>query len=84
MKKLFTLLAFLMLGFVGFTQTCPTPTGTGVYVMLDSMYKIAPSTAQKTNVGLCYYNNSGTELLLFNSECSTIKQRSQKLILLSV
>jgi hypothetical protein len=62
MKKLFTFLAFLMLGFVGYSQTCPTPTGTGVYVMLDSMYKIAPSTSQKTNVGLCYYNNSGTAI----------------------
>ena len=62
MRKLLFLLAFFMLSYVGYSQTCPTPTGTGVYVMLDSLYKIAPSTAQKTNVGLCYYNNSGTAI----------------------
>ena len=62
MRKLLFLIAFFMLSYVGYSQTCPTPTGTGVYVMLDSLYKIAPSTAQKTNVGLCYYNNSGTAI----------------------
>jgi hypothetical protein len=62
MKKLLTLFAILLLSFAGYSQTCPTPTSSGVFVTIDSSYQLAPSTAGKTNVGLCYYNNSGTQI----------------------
>jgi hypothetical protein len=62
MKKLLTVFALLLLAFTGYSQTCPTPPTNGVFITMDSSYQLAPSTTGKTNVGLCYYNNSGTQI----------------------
>jgi hypothetical protein len=62
MKKLVTLLFFLMVSLVGFAQTCPTPTSTGVFVTLDATYQLAAASAGSTDVGLCFYNNT-TQLI---------------------
>jgi len=59
-------LLFIFLGaFFGgnlYSQSCPTPTVNGVHVTIDSTYQIGTSIAGKTNVGLCFYNNSGTDI----------------------
>jgi hypothetical protein len=60
MKKLLAVASFLLMSAIGFSQTCPTPTTTGVFVTLDSNYQLAPSAAGFTNVGLCFYNNTTT------------------------
>lgn len=50
----------MLLSFVGFSQTCPIPTSSGVFVTLDSIYQLSPSSVGFTNVGLCFYNNTST------------------------
>jgi hypothetical protein len=60
MKKLVTLFVILATTLLGYAQTCPTPTTSGVFVTLDSNYQLAPSAVGFTNVGLCFYNNTST------------------------
>jgi|694.fasta_scaffold16916_7 hypothetical protein len=60
MKKLVTLFVILATTLIGYAQTCPTPTTSGVFVTLDSNYQLAPSAVGFTNVGLCFYNNTTT------------------------
>jgi hypothetical protein len=62
MKKLFMVLSFLMMTSLGYSQICPTPTTTGVFVTLDATYQLAPASAGSTEVGLCFFNNT-TELV---------------------
>ena len=45
-----------------YSQSCPIPTLNGTHITIDSTYQIGTSTAGKTNVGLCFYNNSGTDI----------------------
>ena len=45
-----------------YSQSCPTPTINGTHITIDSTYQIGTTTAGKTNVGLCFYNNSGTDI----------------------
>lgn len=58
MKKLFMVLSFLMMTSLGYSQICPTPTTTGVFVTLDATYQLAPASAGSTEVGLCFFNNT--------------------------
>ena len=62
MKKLFMVLSFLIMTSLGYSQICPTPTTTGVFVTLDATYQLAPAYAGNTEVGLCFFNNT-TELV---------------------
>jgi len=62
MKKLFMVLSFLVMTTLGYSQICPTPTTTGVFVTLDETYQLAPASAGNTEVGLCFFNNT-TELI---------------------
>lgn len=55
-------LSFLMMTSLGYSQICPTPTTTGVFVTLDATYQLAPASAGSTEVGLCFFNNT-TELV---------------------
>lgn len=50
----------VLLSLVGFSQTCPIPTSSGVFVTLDPTYQLAPSSVGFTNVGLCFYNSTPT------------------------
>lgn len=62
MRKLLFIFLGALLGSNLYSQSCPTPTVNGVHVTIDSTYQIGTSTAGKTNVGLCFYNNSGTDI----------------------
>jgi hypothetical protein len=62
MKKLFMVLSFLIMTTLGYSQICPTPSTTGVFVTLDATYQLAPSSVGTTEVGLCFFNNT-TELI---------------------
>ena len=62
MKKIFIASLLFVMSVAGFSQTCPTPTSTGVFVTLDSSYQLAQSSVGFTNVGLCYYNNTSTSI----------------------
>jgi hypothetical protein len=62
MKKLLFLFFGTLFGTSIYSQSCPTPTISGAHVTIDSTYQIGTTTAGKTNVGLCFYNNSGTDI----------------------
>jgi hypothetical protein len=47
---------------MGFAQTCPTPSTTGAHIMLDSTYQTGTYRSGKTNIGLCFYNNTSTNI----------------------
>lgn len=47
---------------MGFAQTCPTPSTTGAHIMLDSTYQTGTYRSGKTNIGLCFYNNTSTKI----------------------
>ena len=47
---------------VSFAQTCPTPTTSGAFVTMDSTYQTGTYRAGKTNIGLCFYNNTSTNI----------------------
>lgn len=61
MKKIIFILGSLI-GFSLYSQSCPTPTVNGAHVTIDSTYQVGTSAAGKTNVGLCFFNNSGTDI----------------------
>jgi len=46
----------------GYSQTCPTPTTTGVHITLDSTYQTGKYSAGFTDVGLCFYNSSSENI----------------------
>jgi hypothetical protein len=52
----------LAFSLIGYSQTCPTPSGTGAHVTLDSTYQLGTYRAGKTDVGLCWYNNTTDKL----------------------
>jgi len=61
MKKILFILG-LMLGYNSYSQSCPTPTVNGAHVTIDPTYQVGTAAAGKTNVGLCFFNNSGTDV----------------------
>ena len=65
MKKLLVAALLLLTSSVGFSQTCPTPTSSGVYVTLDTNYQLGTVAAGFTNVGMCFYNNTTTDITAF-------------------
>lgn len=62
MKKFLFLIFGAFLGGNLYSQSCPTPTVSGAHITIDSTYQIGTANAGKTNVGLCFYNNSGTDI----------------------
>ena len=60
MKKILLSLTLSLLTMVGFAQTCPTPTTSGVFITLDTTYLAGTVAQGYTNVGLCFYNNTTT------------------------
>jgi hypothetical protein len=62
MKKLLLSLSMFSASLIATAQTCPTPTGTGAHVTLDSTYQLGTYRAGKTDVGLCWYNNTSDKL----------------------
>ena len=62
MKKV--LLPLFLLGsyMTAFSQSCPTPTTSGVHVTLDSTYQTGRFSDGETNVGLCFYNSSSENI----------------------
>jgi hypothetical protein len=65
MKKLLVAALLLLTSSVGFSQTCPTPTSSGVYVTLDTNYQLGTVAAGFTDVGMCFYNNTTTDITAF-------------------
>lgn len=65
MKKLLAVASFLLMSVLGFSQTCPTPTSSGVYITLDSNYQVGTVSQGFTNVGLCFYNNTTVDVTAF-------------------
>lgn len=45
-----------------YSQTCPTPTTSGVHITLDSTYQTGKYSDGFTNVGLCFYNSSSENI----------------------
>lgn len=58
MKKSLINLLFLLLSFIGYTQVCPTPNDSGVFVTLNSTYNLGVIDQGLTNVDLCFFNNT--------------------------
>ena len=65
MKKILLSLTFSLLTIFGYSQTCPTPTNSGVYITLDTSYLAGTVVQGYTNVGLCFYNNTSTDITAF-------------------
>ncbi len=65
MKKLFLTLAIGLASTLGFSQTCPTPSTSGVFITLDSNYQVGTVTQGYTNVGMCFYNNTSVDITAF-------------------
>jgi hypothetical protein len=65
MKKLLFLLLVSLIPIFGYSQTCPTPTTSGVFITLDSNYLAGTVAEGYTNVGLCFYNNTTTDITAF-------------------
>jgi hypothetical protein len=62
MKKLLFAMSFTIMTLMGYSQTCPTPTTTGVFVTLNDTYQLSPASVGSTEVNLCFFNNT-TELI---------------------
>jgi hypothetical protein len=60
MRKLYFLLFAGLMGGVGYSQTCPTPSTTGAHITLDANYQTGTYSRGKTDVSLCF-NNSSSE-----------------------
>ena len=45
-----------------YSQTCPTPSTSGVHITLDSTYQTGKYSDGFTNVGLCFYNSSSENI----------------------
>ena len=62
MKKILSIFMVLGLWTASYSQTCPTPTTTGVHITLDSTYQTGKYSAGFTDVGLCFYNSSSENI----------------------
>jgi len=62
MKKNLLLILTFAMSMLGYSQTCPTPTTSGVHITLDSTYKIGTYRSGKTSVGLCFYNSTSEKI----------------------
>ena len=62
MRKFLLFLSIFLTSFNVYSQTCQTPTTTGAHIMLDSTYLLGTVRSGKTNIGLCFYNNTSTNI----------------------
>ena len=62
MKKILLSLTLICASLVSYAQTCPTPSTTAAHVTLDSTYQTGTYRSGKTNIGLCWYNNTSTNI----------------------
>jgi hypothetical protein len=62
MKKILSIFMVLGLWTASYSQTCPTPSTTGVHITLDSTYQTGKYSDGFTNVGLCFYNSSSENI----------------------
>ena len=62
MKKNLLFFLTFVYALLGYTQTCPTPTTSGVHITLDSTYKIGTYRSGKTSVGMCFYNSTSEKI----------------------
>jgi hypothetical protein len=62
MKKVLLFFLTLLVGYEAFSQSCPTPSTTGVHITLDSTYTLGTFRSGKTNVGLCFNNSTSTDI----------------------
>jgi hypothetical protein len=62
MKKILSIFMVLGLWTASYSQTCPTPTTSGVHITLDSTYQTGKYSDGFTNVGLCFYNSSSENI----------------------
>ena len=62
MKKNLLFFLTFVYALLGYSQTCPTPSTSGVHITLDSTYKIGTYRSGKTSVGLCFYNNTSEKI----------------------
>jgi hypothetical protein len=58
MKKTLFVIFLLLFNLEIYSQTCPTPTSSGVFVTMDATYQLGSVSNGETNVGLCFYNNT--------------------------
>jgi hypothetical protein len=61
MKKLFSLLVTTLFALVTYAQSASTSPGTGHWVVIDSGYQVATSSAGQTVAPLYFYNTSTSE-----------------------
>ena len=62
MKKILSVFMVLGLWTASYSQTCPTPSTSGVHITLDSTYQTGKYSDGFTNVGLCFYNSSSENI----------------------
>jgi hypothetical protein len=62
MKKLLLFFFTLLLSFNIYSQSCPTPSTSGVHITLDSTYKLGTFRSGQTSVGMCFYNSTSTNI----------------------
>ena len=62
MKKNLLFFLTFVYALLGYSQTCPTPTTSGVHITLDSTYKIGTYRSGKTSVGMCFYNSTSEKI----------------------
>jgi len=62
MKKFLSIFMVLGLWTASYSQTCPTPSTSGVHITLDSTYQTGKYSDGFTNVGLCFYNSSSENI----------------------
>lgn len=63
MKKILSLLVIFLIGSnLAFSQVCPNPPGTGVYVMFDTTYQVGSVTSGITNIPMCFANTTTSKI----------------------
>jgi hypothetical protein len=62
MKRLILAFVLSCASVIGYSQTCPTPTGSQSTVSLKATYQVGAYSAGTTDVNICYKNNS-TDLI---------------------
>jgi hypothetical protein len=58
MKKILLTFLISLVSLIGFSQACPSPSPSGVYVILDTNYQLSPMANGSTDVRMCFYNNT--------------------------
>lgn len=65
MKKTLFVIFLLLFNLGIYSQNCPTPSNSGVFVTLDATYQLGSVSDGETNVGLCFYNNTAQLVTAF-------------------